>query len=165
MKEILVEVSRCLGCKSCALACAVEHSHSKSLFGAVAERPLPRPRVFVEAADGVKAPLQCRHCEDAPCVSVCVYGAMRQEKGRGVVQHLREKCLGCWMCAMVCPFGVIAREEERKIAVKCDRCPDREKPACVEACPTKALVFAEVETAEKAKRKKFLKGMVLEVGR
>ena len=163
MKEILVEVNRCVGCKSCALACAVEHSQSKSLFGALQERPLPHPRVFVEAADNLKAPLQCRHCEDAPCVSVCVYGAMKQEKESGTVQHIREKCLGCWMCVMVCPFGVIAREEDRKMALKCDRCPELERPACVEACPTRALTFTEVEEAEKARRKKFLKSIVLEV--
>jgi len=46
---------------------------------------------------------------------------------------------------MVCPYGVIGREWERRIALKCDRCPDREIPACVEACPTKALVFMEEE--------------------
>lgn len=163
MKEILIEVSRCVGCKSCTLACAVEHSQSKSLFGALQERPLPRPRVFVEAADKLKAPLQCRHCEEPPCAAVCVFGALQWDQKKGVVNHLREKCLGCWMCVMVCPFGVIAREEERKVALKCDRCPERERPACVEACPTRALTFTEVEAAEKARRKKFLKNVAMEV--
>jgi carbon-monoxide dehydrogenase iron sulfur subunit len=47
---------------------------------------------------------------------------------------------------MVCPYGVVGREKERRVAVKCDRCPDLAVPACVEACPTRALVFAEAET-------------------
>jgi carbon-monoxide dehydrogenase iron sulfur subunit len=63
---------------------------------------------------------------------------------------------------MVCPFGVIAREEERKVALKCDRCPDRDVPACVEACPTRSLIFTEVERAEKSRRKKFLESVVLD---
>jgi carbon-monoxide dehydrogenase iron sulfur subunit len=44
---------------------------------------------------------------------------------------------------MVCPYGVIGRQSEARVAVKCDRCPDLEAPACVAACPTKTLVFAE----------------------
>jgi len=47
---------------------------------------------------------------------------------------------------MVCPYGVVGREKERKVAVKCDRCPDLDLPACVAACPTRALVFAEAES-------------------
>jgi carbon-monoxide dehydrogenase iron sulfur subunit len=46
---------------------------------------------------------------------------------------------------MVCPYGVVGREWERRIALKCDRCPDRETPACVDACPTRALIFIEEE--------------------
>jgi carbon-monoxide dehydrogenase iron sulfur subunit len=42
---------------------------------------------------------------------------------------------------MVCPYDAIFRDEEREVAIKCDLCPDREIPACVEACPTEALVF------------------------
>jgi carbon-monoxide dehydrogenase iron sulfur subunit len=46
---------------------------------------------------------------------------------------------------MVCPYGVVGRKQEERVAVKCDRCPDLDVPACVGACPTKALVFAEAE--------------------
>ena len=47
---------------------------------------------------------------------------------------------------MVCPYGVVGRQKEQRISVKCDRCPDREEPVCVNACPTSALVFTEEET-------------------
>jgi carbon-monoxide dehydrogenase iron sulfur subunit len=46
---------------------------------------------------------------------------------------------------MVCPYGVIGRKKEQRVAVKCDRCPDRDQPACVDACPTQALFYAEEE--------------------
>lgn len=54
---------------------------------------------------------------------------------------------------MMCPFGVIGRERKgRHVAVKCDRCPDREIPACVSSCPTHALELLEVESFTKEQR-------------
>ncbi len=152
MKEIFVRLDRCLGCRSCELACAVEHSASKALFAAIAETPVPRKRLYVEPADGHKVPLLCRHCEDAPCVRACRTGAMSQDALTRVVSHDAERCIGCWMCTMVCPYGVIGRAREQRVAVKCDRCPDRDEPACVAACPTRALVFAEEEAFARAVR-------------
>jgi carbon-monoxide dehydrogenase iron sulfur subunit len=46
------------------------------------------------------------------------------------------------MCAMICPYGVIQALPSVRIASKCDRCKDLDVPACVQACPVKALVFA-----------------------
>ncbi len=144
-KEIFVQMDRCVGCHSCELACAVEHSAGKSLFAAIAEKPVPRRRLYIEAVEGHKVPLLCRHCEDAPCVRVCQTGALIQNTLTRIVTHNAERCIGCWMCIMVCPYGVIGRQKEQRVAIKCDRCPDRDMPACVEACHTQALVFAEEE--------------------
>jgi len=143
MKEIFVRLDRCLGCHSCELACAVEHSAGKTLFAAIAEKPVPRKRLYVEQVDDHKLPLLCRHCEDAPCVQACRTGALSQDPITRIVSHDPDRCIGCWMCTMVCPYGVIGRELERRVAVKCDRCPDRDIPACVDACPTHALVYVE----------------------
>lgn len=145
MKEIFVRLDRCNGCRTCELACAVEHSASKSLFAAIAETPVPRKRLYVEQVVKHKLPLLCRHCEEAPCVQACRTGAMSQDALTRLVSHDPDRCIGCWMCTMVCPYGVIGRELERRTAVKCDHCPDLELPACVSACPTKALVYAEEE--------------------
>ncbi|MEO0248310.1 MAG: 4Fe-4S dicluster domain-containing protein [candidate division WOR-3 bacterium] len=143
MKEIFVRLDRCLGCRSCEIACAVEHSTNKSLFGAVAERPLPTRRIYVEMAEEQKIPLLCRHCEDAPCVAVCRTGATFQDPVTRIVDRDEDACVGCWMCVMVCPYGVIGRHSEVRVAVKCDRCTDLDVPACVRACPTHTLVFAD----------------------
>ena len=141
-KEVFVRLDRCMGCKSCEMACAVEHSVSKSLISAVSEKPGPVRRVYVENAEGQKVPLLCRHCEEAPCVAVCRTGAMWQDPVTGIVDRNEMNCVGCWMCAMVCPYGVIGRQNEVRVAVKCDRCKNLEVPACVTACPTAALIFA-----------------------
>ena len=144
MKEIFVRLERCLGCRSCQLACAVEHSESKVLLGAVAETPMPRYRLYVEQAEADRVPLTCRHCDPAPCLDACISGAVYRDD-RGIVTQRNDRCTGCWTCIMVCPYGVVGRQKERKLAVKCDRCPDRDEPACVQACPTEALVYAEAE--------------------
>jgi len=156
MKELLINLERCLGCKSCELACAVEHSLSKELFGAVWEKLPPLPRIYVEAGGELNFPLQCHHCSDARCIKACITGALWREEESGLVNHHKEKCIGCWMCVMTCPFGVIVQDRREQIALKCDRCPDREIPACVEACPTKAISLEEVPSFAKGKRKEYL---------
>ena len=153
MKEVFVRLDRCLGCKSCENACAVEHSAGKSLMAAVSEKPASLRRLYVEKVEGQKMPMICRHCKDAACVAVCRTGAMWQDPTSGVVDRNADKCVGCWMCAMVCPYGVIGRQKDARLAVKCDRCNGREVPACVEACPTHALIFSEEEEFSELLRK------------
>jgi len=155
MKRVFVDLDKCLGCHSCMIACAVEHSSTKDLFTAVYEKPLPRARIEVKAGkEGSNFPLQCRHCEEPYCVDACIAGAIRKDVKTGLVLADEEKCVGCWMCVMVCPFGVIRPSllvgKQEKTAVRCDLCQDREIPACVEACPTGALFFGEIEDFKKA---------------
>ena len=158
-KEIFVKPDRCVGCLSCMTACAVEHSRSKTLFGAVGEFPPPKSRVYVEwMAPDKKIPIVCRQCEDAPCMYACISGAISRNE-TGVVVTDADKCIGCWTCVMVCPYGVIGRHLEAGKAYRCDRCPDRDLPACVSACPTGALVFDTVPDYSKAQRRQAGKGL------
>jgi len=134
-------------------ACAVEHSTEKTLFGAVAEPVAPRSRIYVEwAKPDKKIPIVCRQCEDAPCMYACISGAISRNEN-GVVVTDPDRCIGCWTCVMVCPYGVIGRHVEAGKAYRCDRCPDRDVPACVSACPTGALVFDTVADYSKSVRK------------
>lgn len=150
-KEIFVRVDRCLGCHSCEMACAVEHSQSKFIHGAIGEHPQPKPRVYVEGvAANQSLPVLCRQCEEAPCMHACIAGAI--SRANDVVTTNPDKCIGCWTCVMVCPYGVIGRHLEEHKAYRCDRCPERPVPACVSACPTKALVFRTVEAYSKGIR-------------
>ena len=74
----------------------------------------------------------------------CIAGAISRTAGNAVLTDA-DKCIGCWTCVMVCPYGVIGRHLDEHTAYRCDRCPDRAEPACVSACPTGALIFLTVE--------------------
>ncbi|NYE56603.1 4Fe-4S dicluster domain-containing protein [Carboxydothermus ferrireducens] len=154
MREILVDLEKCLGCKTCELVCATSHSKTKELYTAISENPRPQRRIFVEANGSTNFPLMCRHCEDAPCVTACMSGALTKDELTGEVVLNSQRCIGCFMCVMVCPFGVIVENQHK--AAKCDRCAEIGYPQCVLACPTKALSFAEVPVYAKKERKKYL---------
>lgn len=159
MKQILVRVDRCVGCKTCELACSAIHSASKDLITAVinGERPVRRVNVETNSERSVNIPVQCRQCRDPKCVSACMTGAMHLDEETGLVLNREEKCVGCWMCVMVCPYGVIAPNEDYKVAVKCDQCLSvGYEPACVKSCPTKALKFVEIADYDRSVRKEFL---------
>jgi len=130
----------------------VEHSAGKSLLTAIREYPHPAARVFVqkcEIAEGrtvsQAVAVQCRQCAEPMCAAACIAGGIVKDEVTGLVRFNHDKCVGCWSCTMICPFGAIVRENWCSKAVKCDRCEGRSIPACVEACPVKALVYWEVE--------------------
>ena len=167
MKRIFVRWDLCTACKTCQMACMVEHSASKDLFTAIFETPHPRTRVYVEAVNGSQrkallyrqpvaerpaVPILCRHCDNAPCLNACIAGALYRDEATGAVLSNLDRCIGCWTCVMVCPYGVVTRQLETQRALKCDLCPDRDEPACVAACPTKALIYAEVDDFSRGRR-------------
>lgn len=139
MNDIFVKLDKCVGCRQCEISCAVYHSRAKELYAAVRETPKPKQRVRLATEGQAIYSVRCFHCEDARCVAACIGGAMRRDEETGRVYNIPERCIGCWMCVMVCPYGVIRRDEGIRKALKCDRCPDEEVPACVRDCPTKAL--------------------------
>jgi carbon-monoxide dehydrogenase iron sulfur subunit len=153
MKRIYVRQERCTGCKSCEIACAVQHSASKTLFGAIFEDPAPQKRLFVEESEGFRMPVLCRHCEEAPCVNSCITGCLYHD-ANGFVRRKKSRCIGCWTCIMVCPFGVVTRDLQKHLAVKCDHCHKLDVPACVNACPTRALELVEIDNLPKTKRER-----------
>ena len=162
MKEVFVDFEKCLGCRNCEIYCAVEHSKSKDLFQAIYEEPKPVKRINVIKVGEVNFPIRCRHCEEPICADACPTGALRVENG--IVKHDENRCVGCWMCAIVCPFGAITAVPGRKIVLKCDRCPDLDVPACVKACPTNALVFSELDEALREKRQRVV-GLISAFGK
>lgn len=157
MKIIVTDLKKCVGCHSCELACAVSRSASKDLFGAIRETPRPATRVRVTAISTQPVPLQCQHCENAPCASVCPTHALYRMVADEPVLFKREICIGCSSCVLVCPFGAI-RRADGGIMAKCNLCWDRlaegKRPACIDACPTKARKLADANVVAEDKLRK-----------
>jgi anaerobic carbon-monoxide dehydrogenase iron sulfur subunit len=157
---IVVRADRCVGCKTCEVACGVEHSETKSLATAIRERNPPRPRVKVERGAGFNVPLQCRQCENAPCVAICPTNALRRKDKDSPVLIDQALCIGCKWCILACPIGVIRMDDESHAIVKCDQCFERlergQPPACVAACPTHALRFKNMDAVTAEKREAYL---------
>lgn len=166
-KTIMVNIEKCLACKSCEIACAVAHSRAGVFEKAIVEKPGPNKRVTVEAAGEFAVPIQCRHCEDAPCITVCPAGAIQRRESDGPVLIDQERCIGCKFCIVVCPFGAIDMSNEGKVVVKCDLCIERTKagkePACVEACPTKALKLVSEKELTASRRQHAAWELVLSI--
>jgi carbon-monoxide dehydrogenase iron sulfur subunit len=157
MRTVFVNPERCIGCLQCEVACALEHSAIQDLALAFHEVPLPRKRVHVEAGPipDIAYPNKCRHCNPAPCQRVCPTGAISRDSSGDLVLIDAKRCIGCAMCAVVCPFDVLtfhplagALTSAALVAVKCDGCEQRvsrgEVPACVESCKVDALVYGEI---------------------
>lgn len=142
MIKIYVREEVCIGCGLCSVYCQAEHSQSKDIIKAFKrESPRPLPRIRVERDGEVCFSVQCRHCAEPWCVYACLTGAMRKDPVSGTVTVEAGKCIGCWTCLVVCPYGALVRDASREVVAKCDYCPGREVPACVANCPNEALVL------------------------
>jgi len=144
MKRIYAHEEFCLGCRLCEINCLVQHSRSKKILKAFKEeRGKVLSAIHVEESGYVSFALQCRHCTDAKCLEACMTGAMHRDEKTGAVLCDQDKCVGCWMCVMVCPVGAIRRGKEKSVASKCDLCVGEDLPVCVANCPNEALVYEE----------------------
>ena len=139
MRSILIfNRERCLACRACELACSVAHSQSGQLETAIAEELPPKRRVTLAAGkDGIEA-LRCEQCAEPLCAFSCKSGALHRDPISGWIALEESRCVGCFMCMMVCPHGIRPDPATDRV-VRCDVCLDRETPACVAACPTGAL--------------------------
>lgn len=153
MYGILVDVTKCIGCEKCVAACTKRNGldpWQADRDRAVTSDGLSEHRLctVLKVGDGRFARKSCMHCLEPSCVSACLVGALKKSPA-GPVLYDRSKCIGCRYCMLACPFHVPRYEWDETIPymIKCDMCADRlsrhQPPACVAACPQKALTFGD----------------------
>lgn len=153
-KGMIIDTAKCIGCRSCERACKkvnnqpdakVENKEilTDTAFTVIQTRPVPT-KEDPKAVMPVK--VQCMHCQNPACASVCPVGAFTKTAA-GPVVYDKDRCIGCRYCMMACPFGIPRYEWQSATPYvrKCDFCAQRQanglQPACSEACPVAALKF------------------------
>ncbi len=147
MKRIYVNEKWCLGCHLCEYECAFANSGLDKMFklkGRMGELVTPRIKVEGEDKGEIHFAVNCRHCTGSICVQSCIAGALSKTDD-GMVVIDKNKCVGCFTCVLVCPFGAIMPSPDGKAAQKCMLCTDNVKgePNCVKYCPNNAIVYEE----------------------
>jgi formate dehydrogenase iron-sulfur subunit len=153
---VLVDTTRCVGCRSCEFACAEAHGFPEPDADETVMDRKRDPSVtqwsVVNRFDGDGDPIfvkkQCMHCNQPACASACLTKAMLKTE-TGPVVWREGKCMGCRFCMVSCPFDIPKFEYDSPVPKiqKCNLCWDRIRdggiPACVDACPMEALAFGK----------------------
>ncbi len=152
---VLVDTTRCIGCRSCEIACGMAHDlHVPDVEndGALEAERTPTERQWTVVnrydtdAGEVFVKKQCMHCWQPACAAACLTNAMYKTQ-EGPVVWRSDKCMGCRFCMVSCPFDIPKFEYHswNPRIQKCNMCWERlqqgQEPACVKACPTDALTF------------------------
>jgi len=157
----VVDLTRCIGCQTCVIACKEENNTPPGVSWI---------RVLeIDVDDEIyHLPIMCGHCEDAPCIEGCPMKAVYRDN-HGIIRTNYTKCIGRRSCINACPYNarfLIVKEAyfdegepyrdvkkitefKRGTSCNCTLCYNRIlkglDPACVEACPTGALIFGDFE--------------------
>jgi formate dehydrogenase iron-sulfur subunit len=159
----LIDVSRCIGCKACQVAC-MEWNDVRDDVGVnhgvydnpidLTDRTWTVMRFYEEVLpdkglqwlivkDG------CLHCADPGCLRACPAPGAIVQLANGIVDFQQDQCIGCGYCQSGCPFNIPRYSLKDDKAYKCTLCSDRVavglEPACIKACPTQALTFGAKE--------------------
>ena len=132
--KIVCDEKKCTGCLACVVTC-LDHHYDGECGDAVSGRKYRR--ITEESGYTHYVAESCRHCADAPCIAECPMGAI-ERNADGWVTVDRNVCVGCGICARVCPWEIPQFDAEGKM-VKCDGCAG--EAYCVKVCPTGALTL------------------------
>jgi len=157
---MLVDTTKCVGCRACEAACSEANglpapamSGQDSVFNT---RRTTDTNTFTvvncystpSEGEPVFAKKQCMHCDEPACASACLVKALEKTPEGPVIYH-QDRCIGCRYCMVACPFGIPKFQYESALPYirKCIFCYSRQSagqlPACAQVCPTGALTFGK----------------------
>lgn len=176
-----IDLKRCIGCHECSVACKSNNNLPNNIWW---NRVLTVGGETMDTASGTYPnnlhmsflPINCQHCENPPCVAACPTGASFKRDEDGIVLVDYDKCIGCRLCMVACPYNarsfnwsepeysldfpvgdVFAPNHQFNVVEKCNFCVDRlargQEPACMEHCLGRARFWGDLDDPESEVRK------------
>jgi len=152
---VLVDTTRCIGCRQCEAACAevndlpapdLNDEHIFDIKRVTSETQYTTVNRYQNKRGDIYVKTQCMHCNQPGCASACLVSAMEKTKEGPVIW--KTNCMGCRYCMIACPFDIPKFEYDKPVPKiqKCTFCWENalkigDMPACVKACPSEALIF------------------------
>ena len=145
--------ANCTACGACIISCTATNSPEMMYREEKGWRTVTSNIRRIESTGPQGRPTmllnQCQHCDNAPCVNTCPFGAVYYDDN-GMVRLDPRMCAGCKYCVTSCPYNVRWIHPDNGLPKKCmgDACLDlvaaNQKPACVQACPANARDFGDL---------------------
>jgi len=143
------DATACVGCRCCEVACNEQNNNPSDIkwrrVGEMEGGEFPAVMQLFNS-------MSCNHCLDPQCLIGCPTESYIKIEKTGIVVHDDDTCIGCQYCTWNCPYGVPTYHEERHIVTKCHMCHERldvgETPACVQACPSGAIMIETVNVQQ-----------------
>jgi benzoyl-CoA reductase subunit BamC len=133
VKEIKVDLDKCIGCRACEIACSAFHATPKYSSTNPARS---RIRVVIDELNDCYVPIRAGDYTPAECT------------GRHSYTIEGKQYRQCSFCGVSCPSRDLFKEPDSGLPLKCDMCesdPPLEEPMCVQVCPHDALTYEETE--------------------
>lgn len=169
---MVIDLSRCIGCHTCSVACKQANNLPNDIWW---NRVLTVGGDAMDTAAGTYPnndlqyiTINCQHCENPACAKACPVGATYKRTEDGVVMQDYDKCIGCRMCMVACPYNARsfnwkkpdyyvehavgefdAPVHQYNVVEKCTFCANRvargEPPACMVLCPGRARYWGDLD--------------------
>ena len=136
-KSLHIDPGKCTGCLQCEMACSFEN---EGVFNPAKSRI----KVFTFHQEGSFVPYTCTQCVEAWCMQACPVDAIVVNLATGAKDVLEDRCVGCKVCTIACPFGTVNYNQDTGKVIKCDLCGG--DPACASACPIEASTFIDADS-------------------
>ncbi len=141
----VIDNRKCIGCHACTTACKSEHDVAVGVNRTWVK--YIEKGVFPDSKRSFSV-IRCNHCTDAPCVEICPVEALFVRED-GIVDFDNRRCIACKSCMQACPYDALYIDPKTSTAAKCNYCAHRIdiglEPACVNVCPTHAIISGDLD--------------------
>lgn len=154
---MVIDINKCNGCYNCFLSCKDEYTGNDYPPFSLSLPEAAKPWLVVKEVERGKCPkvkvdyvpIPCLQCSQPACIEKSPEGTVYMRPD-GIVMIDPEKAKGRKEVINSCPHRLITWNEDKDVPQKCTFCAHLldagwKVPRCVEACPTGALIFGDLD--------------------